>query len=139
MFEKKAKYLEFVQGIINRMAEDSFKCKEFCILIISAMVAVYASVGNDARLIVVLCGVPILLFWSLDAFFLRQEKGFRELYNKYAVLNGEHDFDDFTIKPNVKGINYFKVFFSKTLLPLYGILLSLSVTLGVLLLTIWAA
>ena len=136
MIEKKIKYLEFLQAIINRMAECSFKCKEFCIVICSAILAVYASIDSHPHLLILMCDLPILIFWFLDSFYLRQEKGFRNTYNEKAKLNGEHDFDDFTILPNVGGTPFFKVMFSKTIWPLYFILFFAATASGVALLII---
>ena len=136
MFEKKAKYLEFIQTIINRMAECSFKCKEFCILICSALLAVYGAVCPHPHILLILCDVPIMLFWLLDAFYLKQEKGFRNTYNNKAILNDEKDFSDFRIKPNNENNSYCTSLFSKTILPLYLSLFLLATISGLILIVI---
>ena len=33
--EKGIRYLEMIENIISRMAESAFRCKEFCILIVT--------------------------------------------------------------------------------------------------------
>ena len=123
MEDKKMKYLEFVQGIINRMAECSFKCKEICILVCSAILAIFASIESHPGFLLLICDLPIIVFWLLDSYYLWQERGFRNTYSQKAVLNGEQDFDDFRIAPRFDE-NRFKdhfggVVFSKTILPLY--------------------
>lgn len=136
MFDKKAKYLEFVQSIINRMADCSFRCKEFCVLICSAMVTVFCALEKHPSIILLLCNLPIILFWFLDSYYLWQERGFRELYNEKAVLNDEKSFDDFTIKPNHKRNRFISALFSKTVFFLYVVLIVLATTFGVVLLII---
>lgn len=64
---------------------------------------------------------PIIVFWILDAFFLRQEKLYRELYNEVASAKSvDSDFCMSTsrFEKNVKSIIF--IAFSKTLLLFHG-------------------
>ena len=79
MEQEKIQHLEFIQNIINRMNSNSFQIKEWMITIVSALLALYASSDNVTYIFVAF--VPTLLFWYLDAFYLQQERKFRELYN----------------------------------------------------------
>lgn len=79
MEQEKIKHLEFIQNIINRMNSNSFQIKGWMITIVSALLALYAGNGNEAFVFVAI--VPTLLFWYLDAYYLQQERKFRELYN----------------------------------------------------------
>ena len=79
MGQEKIQHLEFIQNIINRMNSNSFQIKEWMITIVSALLAFYASSGNEIYIFVAVA--PTLLFWYLDAYYLQQERGFRKLYN----------------------------------------------------------
>lgn len=134
MFDKKAKYLEFVQDIISRMASCSFKCKEFCILMCAGLLTVYATIDNHPTYILFICDLPILIFWALDAYYLNQERGFRNLYKEKAKITDLKKFDDYNISPIFVKRSYLKTFFSKTIWPLYFILLAAATISGIILL-----
>ncbi|MFB5192954.1 hypothetical protein [Alicyclobacillus fastidiosus] len=74
--ESKLKHLEMIQGVINRLANNSFLLKGWGVTLAAAVVALDAGKGH-----VLMALLPILAFWILDAYFLWNEKLFRELYN----------------------------------------------------------
>lgn len=69
--ERKLKHLEILQATSTRMAGNSFLIKGWCITLVAAILAL-ASQGNNQRIIFVNY-LPIVMFWLLDAYFLRQE------------------------------------------------------------------
>ena len=78
--ENKLKHLEMIQGIINRMASNSFMLKGWAVTLVAG---VYALASKDAnRIYYLITYVPIVIFWGLDAFYLRQERLYRKLYDK---------------------------------------------------------
>lgn len=116
--ENKIAHLEMIQGVINRMGANSFMIKGWAVTLVSALFAL--SVDNYKFLLISL--VPILLFWWLDTFFLRQERLFRKLYDDVISKNNS----DITFSMNTE--NYcvdssIKIAFSKTLICFYGLLL----------------
>lgn len=85
--EKKLKHLEFIQNVINRMANTSFLLKGWSITIIAGLFAFSAKEGKIASLWL---GVILtLVFWFLDSFFLWQERLFRALYDHVRQLKEE--------------------------------------------------
>ena len=76
MNEYKIAHLEMIQGVINRMGNNSFIIKGWAVTLVSGLFAV--SIENYKIAFISL--VPIFLFWWLDTFFLYQERLFRELY-----------------------------------------------------------
>lgn len=65
-------HLNMLQGIISRMGNNAFVIKGWSISLTTAMLALAGGTKNE-----IFCGIavlPILLFWSLDAFFFYQEK-----------------------------------------------------------------
>jgi hypothetical protein len=73
------KHLELIQGVINRMATNSFQLKGWSVVLVSALFALGAS---GARVSVVyLAYLPAIAFWVLDGYFLWQERMYRKLYD----------------------------------------------------------
>ena len=81
--EQVIKHLEFIQGIVNRLGNNSFSIKGWSIAIISAALLFVANVDMSSPQWVICCFViPVLGFWGLDAYFLWKERLFRKLYKK---------------------------------------------------------
>lgn len=90
--DEKIAHLTFIQGVINRMAANSFLVKGWTIALVAALLAIAAEKVTFAYLLVVL--VPVLLFWWLDTYYLIQEKLYRELYKDVAQkVPSSIDFD----------------------------------------------
>jgi hypothetical protein len=77
--EKKVKHLELIQGVVNRLAGNSFSMKGWSITLVSALFALAAKDANVRYAALAL--LPALCFWGLDAYYLRQERLFRKLYD----------------------------------------------------------
>lgn len=80
--EDKRKHLEMLQGVINRMASNSFLFKGWSITLIAAISAFAAKGNNKALLAIPL--VSTLLFWAIDAYYLMLERAFVRMYNTVA-------------------------------------------------------
>ena len=88
--EQKLKHLEFIQGVVNRLASDSFRLKGWTVVLIAAL---FVLLVREGRIELAAIGiVPVLLFWSLDGYFLSQERLFRALYDHVRGLD-EHAVD----------------------------------------------
>jgi hypothetical protein len=79
MKEDVAKHLEFIQAIIARMAGNSFLLKAWSVTLAAALFAL--AVKDVNRLFAILAFFPAASFWGLDAYYLRQERLFRCLYD----------------------------------------------------------
>ena len=77
------KHLELLQGIISRMAGNSFLIRGWSVTLVSALFALAAN-GSD-RSFVVVSYFPCVIFWLLDAYYLSQERKFRSLYNSVRL------------------------------------------------------
>ena len=73
------KHLELIQGVINRMASNSFQLKGWSVVLVSALFALAVSDANAD--FVYLAFLPAVAFWVLDGYFLQQERMYRKLYN----------------------------------------------------------
>lgn len=73
------KYLEFLQAVITRHANNSFLIKGWSLTIVSAFFGL--AISQDSLGLAVVALLPIAGFAWLDAYFLKQERLFRHLYN----------------------------------------------------------
>jgi len=123
MNEKQIKHLEFIQNIITRMNTNSFLLKSWTVIIVSALFALSLKNENLDHLLIALTLLPILVFWGLDGYFLRQERLFRALYDE--VRGKDEKYVDFCMDTNTvqkKVTSWFNVTCSKTIFPYYGII-----------------
>ncbi len=77
--ENKSKHLEFIQSVINRMSGNSFLLRGWSVILVAALFALAAKDANKSY--VVVAYLPVLAFWTLDAYYLSQERLFRSLYD----------------------------------------------------------
>jgi len=89
--ENKHKHMDYIQSAITRMASNSFYIKGWNIAVIAAIVALSIK-ESDWRIYV--CALFLtIMFWLLDAYYLKQEKLFRELYKKVSEVNEDAAID----------------------------------------------
>jgi hypothetical protein len=112
------KEIDIIQGIINRLAHDSFLVKGWAITLIVVTLLLQ---GSEEKVIVAF--VPLIAFWILDSYYLQQERLYRELY-KWVIskrLNtDEHLFDMNATRFKDKVHSIPQVMASITLLTFYG-------------------
>ena len=124
------KEIDLIQGCISRMAQNSFMIKGWAYMLVVAFVALTAE-NLDLR---ILCATGIfllLIFWCLDAFFLKMEKLYRFKYEWVIAKRPEgereclYDLDPYQSKTWLTGRkvpSVVSVMFSKpcTLLIFFG-------------------
>jgi len=118
--ENKRKHLEFIQGVINRMAGNLFFLRGWTITLIAALLALFVK-GTNSNYIIYFLLVLVLVFWILDGYFLSQERLFRALYNHVRKLDEkEIDFSMNTSEyKKDKKNTWVCAMFSSTLLVFY--------------------
>lgn len=129
--EELHKELDLIQSCIARMAQNSFMIKGWTLSILAVLIALAA----EKIAVWVLCLMSmaiVVIFWALDAFFLKMEKCYRFKYNWAIIkrLEGNRDFlydlnpyNTNTRKEGTKTPTIITVMFSKphTLLLFYGL------------------
>ena len=126
-----AEHLDYIQNAINRMAINSFLIKGWAITFISLLFILSVKESNIWYLI--LTFLPLFCFWGLDAYYLRQEKLFRKLYD--LVRKGKVK-EPFTMntKPLRKYVpSWFVTLFNSTIVGLYFTIILLNLILILLL------
>lgn len=87
----KIKHLEMIQGVINRMASNSFMLKGWAVTLAAGIFAL-ASKDTD-KMFFLITYVPVIVFWFLDSYYLLQERLYRDLYNDVRKkIDSEIDF-----------------------------------------------
>ena len=72
-------HLQLIQGVIDRMARNSFAIKAGSATIVAALLAVAFS--SSSTKIAAVSVLPLLILWGLDGYYIRQERLFRCLYD----------------------------------------------------------
>jgi len=119
------KEIEIIQDIIKRMALNSFLIKGWSVTLV---VGTLLLKGSKYQAFIAF--IPLLVFWFLDAYFLRQERLYRELYS-WVIANrlktDEYllDMNVYRFKDRVQSIP--EVIFSLTLATFYGSVAALTI------------
>lgn len=85
--ETKIRYLELIQNVITRMANNSFMLKGWAITLVAGIFAL-ASKDSDKSFFLI-AYIPVVLFWLMDSYYLQQERLYRKLYNNAIKLKDE--------------------------------------------------
>lgn len=72
-------HLKIIQAMVDRMGRDSFAIKAGSLTIVAGLLAVTLAINS--WMVSVIGMIPIAMLWGLDAFFIRQERIFRRLYD----------------------------------------------------------
>lgn len=126
MREDLHKHLEFVQAIISRMAANSFLLKGWSVTLTAALFALAAKDSNPTFIVVAL--LPALSFWGLDAYYFRQERLFRKLYDNLRLASEDalrkvEPFSLSTEKYQKDVCGWFCTLWSLTVLAVHGVIL----------------
>ena len=118
--EKKLAHLEMIQAVITRMAGNSFALKGWAVTLVAGLFALSGKDANQFYYLVTY--IPIVVFWYLDAYYLCQERMYRNLYEKVRKL-GEDEID-FSMNAAAREFQTDKTtvancFLSKTILGFY--------------------
>ena len=89
--EQVIKHLEIIQGVINRLAHNSFLIKGWSMTILAAAILFIARSNGYSEYLMLAFIIPVVSFWVLDGYFLWQERLFRGVYNDVR-LQEETDF-----------------------------------------------
>lgn len=93
--ETKIRHLEMIQGIINRMAANSFSLKGWAVTLVAGLMVLSDKNAEHSFFLIVY--IPIIIFWFLDSYYLLQEKKYRGLYE--CVRHLKESEIDFNMSP----------------------------------------
>lgn len=126
-------FINYLEGIINRMASNSANCKNWLLAIIAGCMAMQPSL--NAVIDKIWLAYPlVILFCLLDSYYLGCEKYFRAIMSNFVKKVRENDskyleslykFEDRSILDDIKSV--WHGFFSIATWPFYGTLIALVV------------
>ncbi|WQX68000.1 hypothetical protein KVL97_06970 [Helicobacter pylori] len=119
--------LKILQGVINRMAQNSLECKKWTLaLAVGVLSLKIEAISNSYGLCVL--GVLLLCFWFLDAYYLTQERSFREQYQwliENRLKTDERLFEVFPDHQTCRCVQFLCSMFSFSLFPYWVLALCL--------------
>ncbi len=74
------KHMEMIQAVVGRLAGNSFLVKGWSITVTGVFLGFALDRDNSGLAVAAI--LPILIFWALDAYYLRSERLFRALYDR---------------------------------------------------------
>lgn len=130
--DAKLKHLEFIQGIVNRLATDSFRLKGWTVVLVSALIVLL--VREERIDIAPVTLAPVIVFWGLDGYFLWQERLFRALYDHVRQLEASEIDFSMNVGPfrTCRPRTWLGATFSRTLIGFYGALAAFAVGVAML-------
>ena len=89
-------HIEITQGIINRLADNSAKCKDWCFAFVGALIIFIVSGDNLAgKWMFSIAYAIVLMFCILDCYYLGLERKTRDNYEKFVKsLNQSAQIED---------------------------------------------
>jgi hypothetical protein len=79
-----------IEEVISRLATCSFQLKGWVVTLAAALQVFLKGEAHPVYLFVP--ALPVIAFWFLDAYYLRQERLFRALFNEVRRKEGTADF-----------------------------------------------
>ncbi len=118
--EDRIRYLEMIQSSIGRISDRSSLLKNWAVTITVGLVA-YSRETSDP-VVVLLALLPVLVFWSLDVTYQRQQKAFRDLFD--SVRQNQSGDPDYTldVRQGLARIGFGQFALKSSLLRVYGVL-----------------
>jgi hypothetical protein len=117
-------HLSLIQGVINRLANNSFLLKGWTVSLVAGLSALAAADSNGSFAWIAVFAVTV--FALLDAYYLALERAYRALYKSAAARSGS----DWNLSVDaIRPVAVFDALTSVSIWPLHGI--ALAVAIGV--------
>lgn len=113
-------YLNMIQDAIKRMADNSFKIKNWAVVVSAGLFGVYFSENQNPQILKALLFIA-MIFMVIDAYYLSLEKAFRCKYNEVRT---DKNIDLFDMTPKHTKKQWFKALWSPSML-VYLLILSI--------------
>ena len=113
-------HVNLLQGIINRLANNSASCKTWCLGLVAAFIGLAGASKSPG--IVSYVVLPILLFGCLDAMYLAQERAYRQLFRTVVdkIRTGKYVLGDaFETDAHFGLSGFFRALLSWSVFPIY--------------------
>ncbi|MEU9923773.1 hypothetical protein AB0H51_21185 [Streptomyces griseoluteus] len=118
--QEEIKHLEFIQAIVTRLGNGSFLIKGWTMTVAGVFFGI--SANTPGWKIAAAGFIPIIGFWLLDSYFLRQERLFRKLYDDVRRPTISVELFSMNVQPYHSVVPWGKVVRSHTMVNFYGTL-----------------
>ena len=125
--ERKIRHLEMIQGVVNRLASNSFSIRRWSTVLVAALVV--AAFTAEAPAVAFIGSAAAMGHWLLDSYYLWQERRFRGLYDQVRGLDPE----DVDFAMRTPPAPFWPVVFSVTECLFYSVLILATLAAGVIL------
>ena len=125
--ERKIRHLEMIQGVVSRLASNSFSIRRWSTVLVAALVV--AAFTADAPEVAFIGSAAVIGHWLLDSYYLWQERRFRGLYDQVRGLDPE----DVDFAMRTPPAPFWPVVFSVTECLFYSVLILATLAAGVIL------
>ena len=85
-------HMSMIQGIVTRLETNSFTLKALAMTLAAAVLAFFGSIEKPNWIYPLAGCLPVIVFWLMDAQYLRLGRLFRRLYNAVRTGNIEDSF-----------------------------------------------
>lgn len=92
--EIKIAHLGLIQGVVGRMSSSSLALKSLAVTVGAATIAASSTQWTETWVLAGVGGLPVAVFWALDAYYLHIERAFRCLYD---AVRRDEPIDPFTM------------------------------------------
>src|SRR5687768_9317771 len=83
------KYLDILQSMVSRLANNSASCKQWCLTIVAAVMVFALDKGKPEAILAAL--LPIIAFFWMDAYYLALERDVRATYSAFIEMARDED------------------------------------------------
>ncbi len=85
-------HMSMIQGVITRLETNSFTLKALAMTLAAAVLAFFGSIECPNWIYPIAGCLPVMVFWLMDAQYLRLGRSFRHLYDAVRKGNIEDSF-----------------------------------------------
>jgi len=113
-------HINLLQGIINRLANNSASCKTWCLTLVGAFVSLAGATHTPG--IIHFAAVVVIIFGFVDSMYLTQERAYRQLYGRITTkirTNKYQSQDFFEASAPLKISSIFSTVTSWSIFPIY--------------------
>ena len=113
------KHLEMTQGIINRLAHNSFLIKGWSMTILAVALLFISRLEHQSQYLILVFLIPVIAFWILDGYFLSRERTFRGIYDDIRMKDNTDFAINVSSQKRKPGVSWPRAMYSETLIIFY--------------------
>jgi hypothetical protein len=81
--ELRLHHIQTIQGVVNRLSQYSFAVRGWSVTLVSVIFA-FMTTQRGSSVVLTAALAPVIIFWGMDAFYVRRERLYRQLFEAVA-------------------------------------------------------